>query len=242
MADNRSTFTWLGHSFVRIDTARGKTLLIDPFVKNPKFPRGADDFGHVDQILVTHGHFDHLGQAVELAKQYDATIVASHELTQYAQHMGIKKVVGFNRGGTVDVDGIKHSLVPASHSGGIDAADGTVWGGEANGFVTLLEDGTKFYHSGDTTLFSDLRLIRELHEPRFGFLSIGGHYTMGPKDAARAVEWLGLTSVVPIHWGTFPVLTGTPAELRKHTKTANVLDVKVGEPHPLAATATTPAR
>jgi L-ascorbate metabolism protein UlaG (beta-lactamase superfamily) len=240
-----ATFTWHGHSCLEVRSGSGKTLLIDPWFGNPRSPGAADQVDRCDLLLVTHGHFDHFGDALAIARRTAPTWVANHEMslwvgTQWAE--GGERIVGMNTGGTVDVDGIKVSMVPAVHSGsdttptpGGPSADVPIYLGEPNGFVVELEDGFRFYHSGDTTAFGDLLLIGELYSPEIAFLPIGGHYTMGPREAALAIELLGVKRVVPIHWGTFPILAGTPAQLREELGTrgvegVEVVDMEPGEP------------
>jgi L-ascorbate metabolism protein UlaG (beta-lactamase superfamily) len=232
---NGTTFTWLGHSAVRLTTPEGKIILIDPWLENPKAPETAAEIESVDAILVTHGHFDHLGNTEELAKNHGATVVAIHEVATFLENRDVENVVGMNKGGTVEVAGVRVTMVTADHSSGISTDDGIVSGGAAAGLILEFSDGTCIYHSGDTHLFGDMKLIAELYKPRIGFVCIGGHYTMGPAQAATACRWLGLRTVVPIHWGTFPVLSGTPKQLKEALKgsSVHVLEPKTGVETPL---------
>jgi len=210
MAD--TTLTWLGHSTFRLDTASGKRIYIDPFLNgNPKCPEDEVTPEHVDMIAITHAHGDHLGDTVELAKQHDATVVAPVELADWLQiKHELKNVRDPNKGGTVDVDGVKFTLTNAHHS---SSNDNLEYMGEPCGIVVTTEDGKKVYFAGDTCVFGDMQLIGRLYSPDVAVLPIGDHYTMGPKEASLAIELLGVKRVVPCHWGTFPALTGTPDQL-----------------------------
>jgi L-ascorbate metabolism protein UlaG (beta-lactamase superfamily) len=210
MAD--TTLTWLGHSTFRLDTASGKRIYIDPFLNgNPKCPEDEVTPEQVDMIAITHAHGDHLGDTVELAKQHDATVVAPVELADWLQiKHELKNVRDPNKGGTVDVDGVKFTLTNAHHS---SSNDNLEYMGEPCGIVVTTEDGKKVYFAGDTCVFGDMQLIGRLYSPDVAVLPIGDHYTMGPKEASLAVELLGVKRVVPCHWGTFPALTGTPDQL-----------------------------
>jgi L-ascorbate metabolism protein UlaG (beta-lactamase superfamily) len=213
MAD--TTLTWLGHASFRLDTASGKRIYVDPFLNgNPKCPENEKTPERVDVIALTHGHGDHVGDTVELAKQHDATVVALVELAGWLGRQGVdeNKLVAPNKGGTVDVDGVKVTLTHAFHSG--SAPDGS-YAGEPSGLIVTTEDGRKVYFAGDTNVFGDMQLIGRIYEPDVAVLPIGDHYTMGPKEAAVAVELLGVKRIVPCHWGTFGLLTGTPEELEK---------------------------
>jgi len=210
-----TTLTWLGHAAFRVDTAAGKRIYIDPFLNgNPTCPENEQTPERVDVIALTHGHGDHVGDTVELAKQHDCTVVALVELSGWLGKQGVDgtKLPAPNKGGTVDVDGVKLTLTNAFHSG--SAPDGT-YGGEPSGIVLETENGTTFYFAGDTCVFGDMQLIGRIYEPDVAILPIGDHYTMGPREAAVAVELIGAKRCVPCHWGTFPVLTGTPDELEK---------------------------
>jgi L-ascorbate metabolism protein UlaG (beta-lactamase superfamily) len=208
--------TWLGHATVLIELPSGVNLLIDPFIEhNPKYPKGFELPGKIDYVLLTHGHFDHIADAVPVAQKYGATVVAMVELALYMAAKGAASTVGMNLGGTLQLPGVAVTLVEAKHSSSIQEGELSLYLGEAAGIVLTIEDGPVLYHAGDTAVFRDMELIRELYAPDVAMLPIGGHYTMGPKEAALAVRYLQPTVILPLHWGTFPQLTGTPEELAK---------------------------
>jgi L-ascorbate metabolism protein UlaG (beta-lactamase superfamily) len=225
--------TWLGHSTFRLTTPSGKKLLIDPWVMgNPACPDDLKDPGPLDALLITHGHFDHIGDAVELAKSQNATVACIAETAGWLGSKGVENVIDFNKGGTVEVAGCKVHMTHAVHSCGITDGDQIIYGGEAAGYVIELENGFKLYHAGDTAVFSDMALIGKLLAPDWAMLPIGDHYTMGPTSAAEAVRLLGVKTVVPMHWGTFPVLVGTPDDLRSAASDVSgleVVDMKPGD-------------
>lgn len=215
MADLQGTVvTWLGHATVHIATAKGTSILIDPFIEqNPKFPKGHKLPEKIDLVLATHGHGDHVADLVSVAKKHGSTVVGMVELMGWAQSKGVKNTVGMNLGGSWKHDDLTVSMVEAKHSSGISDGNQTVYGGEPVGFVITVQNGPVLYHAGDTCAFLDMQLIRDLYHPQLAMLPIGDHYTMGPKGATVAAKYLGVRSVLPIHYGTFPVLTGTPEEL-----------------------------
>lgn len=211
--------TWLGHAGVEIRTPGGRVVLVDPWFDHPGSPRRLADQAACDLLLVTHGHGDHFtDDAIALARRCSPTIACVHELALHlhAQLGEGADVIGMNAGGTAEAAGLRVTMVPATHSSGGLAERGAVrYLGEPMGFVVELENGFRVYHAGDTAVFGDMALIRELHRPDLALLPIGGRYTMDPAGAALAVELLGVAHVAPIHWGTFPILAGTPAELER---------------------------
>jgi len=212
-----SSITWLGHATVLITTHRGTTILIDPFIEhNPKYPKDYKLPDKIDLLLLTHGHGDHIADAIPIADKYSPTVVGIVELIGWIQSKGVKNGVGFNLGGTYKHGDVSITMVEAKHTSSIQDGDQLIYAGVSVGFVLTIEDGPVLYHAGDTSLFSDMQLIRELHAPSLAMLPIGDHYTMGPKAAAIAVKYLGVASVLPIHFGTFLPLIGTPEELEEH--------------------------
>jgi L-ascorbate metabolism protein UlaG (beta-lactamase superfamily) len=222
--------TWLGHATFRIETPEGKTLLIDPWTKgNPKCPEKEKNFAKVDVMLCTHGHGDHIGDAVEIAKKHNPMVVGMPELCGWLESKGVKRVSGMNKGGTQTVADVRITMVQAVHSSGIQDGDRMIYGGEAVGYVLEFSNGVKIYHAGDTCVFGDMAIIREIYAPEICMLPIGDHYTMGPLQAAYACKLLKPETVIPMHYGTFPVLTGTPSELRKLAPDVEVREMKPGE-------------
>jgi L-ascorbate metabolism protein UlaG (beta-lactamase superfamily) len=222
--------TWLGHSSFVLKTPGGKTVLLDPWYSgNPSFPENAKP-KQADVILVSHGHSDHITDAAATAKSTGATVVGIWEVTSWLGTKGVQNLEPMNKGGSIDVKGLRVTMTEALHSSSFDE-NGIVYLGEAAGFVVRLENGQSFYFAGDTALFSDMKLIGELYKPEIAFLPIGDRFTMGPDTAAMAAKWLGVKQVVPMHFGTFPLLTGTPAKLKEHLAgtTIQVLELKPGE-------------
>lgn len=230
MQMNGVQITWLGHATFKFTTPEGKIVLIDPWTqKNPATPDEFKRIDRVDLMLVTHGHFDHIGDAIDIAKATKPTCVAIVELAGWLESKGVEHTVGINKGGTINIDGIKVTMTHAIHTSG--AEDGT-YVGDACGYVIEFENGRKLYHAGDTCAFSDMQLINELYRPDVALLPIGDYYTMGPREAAVAVRMLGVKHVIPMHYGTFPILTGTPEALRDALQTLGLNDVEVVEMKP----------
>jgi L-ascorbate metabolism protein UlaG (beta-lactamase superfamily) len=233
-----TTFTWLGHAAVEVQTPGGRTILFDPWLGNPMSPRPADTQQKLDLLLVTHGHGDHMGDAIALAARLHPAWPCIHEMSLWLSRRlpgGSGQVTGMNKGGTVEAAGLKVTMTGADHSAGDwNASDETtLYLGEPAGFVVELENGFRIYHAGDTQAFGDMALIRQLFRPDLAMLPIGGHFTMDPRGAALATELLGVSTVLPIHWGTFPLLAGTPSQLRDAIAarggTAEVIDWRPGD-------------
>jgi L-ascorbate metabolism protein UlaG (beta-lactamase superfamily) len=225
MQTNGVHITWLGHATFKIVTPGGKVVLIDPWVtSNPLCPAELKTFEKVDLMLVSHGHFDHVADAVEIAKATKPTVAAIVELAGWLESKGVENTIGFNKGGTINVDGIKVSMTHAIHSSSLEDR---LYAGDAAGFVIEFENGFKLYHSGDTCAFGDMAIIGELYRPDAAMLPIGGFYTMGPREAAIAVRMLGIKHVIPMHHGTFPALSGTPTALSEALQSLGLYDVEV---------------
>jgi L-ascorbate metabolism protein UlaG (beta-lactamase superfamily) len=230
--NNEVSFTWIGHGTWKVRSAKGKVVYIDPWVmNNPVAPDALKKVDGCDLMLITHGHFDHVHDALEIAKATKPKIVTNYEIGAWLGSKGIAgdTITGANLGGTVDVDGIKVTLVHAEHSCGISDGDKIVYGGQALGFVIEFENGFTIYFAGDTDVFGDMQLRAELSQFDVAFLPIGDLFTMGPHRAARAVELLGVKTVVPMHFGTFPPLIGRPKALQELVDPGvRVLDINPG--------------
>ncbi|HLY39585.1 MAG TPA: metal-dependent hydrolase [Terracidiphilus sp.] len=180
---------------------------------NPKYPKSYKLPEKIEYVLLTHGHGDHISDAAPVAKQHGSKVVAIYELAAFVGSKGVKDTIGINMGGSVELNDVLATMVDAKHSAGAEDEKGVHYTGVAAGFVIQVKDGPVLYHAGDTTVFGDMKIIAELYHPEVAMLPIGGFYTMGPKEAAVAVRLLSAKVVLPIHFGTFPPLKGTPKEL-----------------------------
>lgn len=209
-----TSVTWLGHATVLIQTPKGTNILIDPFIaQNPKYPKNYVLPEKIHYVLLTHGHGDHISDAVPVASKHESTVVGIYELVAYIASKGIKNTIGFNLGGTAQLDGVAVTMVEATHSAAAQDEQGTHYVGVATGFVLSIDNGPVIYDAGDTNVFGDMKLIAELYRPEVAILPIGGYYTMSPKEAALAARLIEPKMILPIHFGTFPPLKGTPKEL-----------------------------
>ena len=226
--------TWLGHNSFKLVTRGAKTVLLDPWVEsNPACPKDQKAFDRLDVMTISHGHGDHMGDAVTLGRKFKPAVICNYEIHLFLQRKGVPNTSPMNKGGTQEQHGLKFTMVHAIHSSGIEDGGQIVYGGEPCGFVITLEDGTRIYHAGDTAVHSDMALIGELYAPDIALLPIGDLYTMGPREAAVAARLLRPKYIVPAHYGTFPALTGTPdmlrEELKKQNASAEVIALRPGE-------------
>lgn len=225
--------TWLGHATFQFRLESGEVIVMDPWVDgNPKYPK-QHKFDRIDVIAISHGHFDHIHDAVPLAKQFSPQVVGIFELCQWLTSKGVEKCSAMNKGGTQQAGPVRFTMTHAVHSCGIQDGDQILYGGEACGYVLHLPDGRSLYFAGDTGAFSDMQLIEKLYHPELAFLPIGDHFTMSPYEAAQACRMLNAKKVIPMHFGTFPLLTGTPDKLKELIKdlpTTAVWPLEIGVP------------
>ena len=222
---------WLGHGTFQLTLPDGETIVIDPWIEgNPTYPAGYE-ITRCDTILVTHGHFDHVQDVPTLSKKFSPRVVANYEVGNWLERRGVTNVTGMNKGGTFQAGSVAVTMTHAIHSSGMTQEDGSVaYGGEPAGYAIRFPDGRSVYFAGDTNVFMDMQLIAELYEPELAFLPIGDLYTMGPREAAVACRLLGAKTVIPMHWGTFPPLTGRPADLQKLASSTHVWELVPGKP------------
>lgn len=221
---------YLGHSAFKLMSPHGKVVLIDPWIENPLLHTSIKDLGKVDLILITHGHGDHVGNALSIARETQATIVSIHEISQYFVAKGHSKVIGMNKGGTLEAEGLKITMTHAIHSSTISESGQMTPAGEAAGFIIKFENGFRIYHAGNTAVFKDMEIIRDLYQPELALLPIGDHYVMSPEEAAYACKLLRPRFVIPMHYETFPILTGTPQKFQNLVRDMADLEVIILAP------------
>jgi L-ascorbate metabolism protein UlaG (beta-lactamase superfamily) len=228
--------TYLGHAAFKFISTEGVVIYVDPFLSmNPKTPPDMKTVEKADLVLLTHGHGDHLGDTLSIAEKTKATVVAMAELGRYLKKKGVENVIGMNKGGSLMFRDIKITMVNAFHSSSVVEDGQIIYAGEPAGFIIGFENGFTVYHAGDTAVFGDMKILRDIYKPELSLLPIGSHYTMDPREATYAAKLLESKYVIPIHYGTFGALTGTVEdylELMKAVPGTKVLPLKPGESIP----------
>ncbi len=225
--------TYLGHSAFKLVSPQGVVIYIDPFLKNnPQTPADQKEVDKADMILPTHGHGDHLGDTVAIAQKTNASVVSMAELATYLTKKGLKNAVRMNKGGSYTAKGIRITLVNAQHSSSVTEEGQVIYAGEPGGFIIRFENGFTVYHAGDTAVMSDMKIFGDIYKPNLALLPIGSHFTMDPQEAAYACQLLRPQFAIPMHYKTFPVLTGTPEaflQAMKEQPGVKVIVMKPGE-------------
>jgi L-ascorbate metabolism protein UlaG (beta-lactamase superfamily) len=223
---------YYGHSTFTLTTPSGQVAMIDPFVmSNPRCPDPLKKVNRLDNIFITHGHADHIADLLPLAKQHKPKIVSTFETYLWIESKATgAQNLPANKGGSQKVGEFDITLTHAFHSNSIDDNGVRIYGGEAGGFIVKLPGGFTIYHAGDTNVFSDMKLISEMYKPDLACLPIGDVFTMGPREAAVAIRLLGVKHVIPMHYATFPMFTGTPETLREETKDISGLQIHALKP------------
>jgi L-ascorbate metabolism protein UlaG (beta-lactamase superfamily) len=225
--------TWLGHGTFQLRLSTGEVLLLDPWTEgNPAYPAGFE-IERINTMLISHGHFDHIHDAVPLAKKFAPSVVAIFETCHWLESKGVQNTLPMNKGGSQTVGPVTVTMTHAVHSCGIFDDGKIIYGGEAAGYVIELPDKRRIYFAGDTNVFTDMQLIAQLYQPELAFLPIGDLYTMSPREAALACRLLKPKQVIPMHFGTFPPLTGRPeqlADLIRDRPETRVMPLEPGKP------------
>lgn len=223
--------TWLGHSTFTVTTSNGHVVLIDPWTEgNPACPPNFRKLPRVDVILLSHAHSDHLGDLLSIAEHHKPQVVAIFETCLWLESKGVANLHPMGKGGTQKVGEVEVTMVDAHHSNSIADGDKFIYGGEPAGYIARFPGGFTLYHAGDTCVFGDMKLIGELYKPDLAMLPIGDIFTMGPCEAPHAIKLLGVKHVIPMHFATFPMLTGTPEALRKEAADIAGLEIHVMKP------------
>ena len=222
--------TWLGHGTFQIVLPGGETMILDPWTDgNPSYPKGFE-ISRCDTMLISHGHFDHIHDAIPLWKKFRPRVVAIYETCAWLEKKGVETCQPMNKGGSQKVGGVTITMTHAVHSCGITDDDGSiVYGGEAAGYILKFDTGRTIYFAGDTNVFSDMALIAELYKPDLAMLPIGDLYTMSPREAAVACRLVAAPTVIPMHFGTFPPLTGRPDALQSLAKNTKIWELEPGK-------------
>jgi L-ascorbate metabolism protein UlaG (beta-lactamase superfamily) len=224
--------TWLGHSSFEIEFESGEVLILDPWITgNPAYPVG-HEIRRADAIAISHGHFDHVADLVQLANKFDSKVIGIFEIATWAGTKGVKNAIAMNKGGTVDLGFVKLTMTHALHSSSIQDGDNILYGGEAAGYILTFKDDRRAYFAGDTAIFSEMELYAEIYHPALAFLPVGDHFTMGPEEAAFAARMLKVREIIPMHYGTFPLLHGQPEQLAEKLSGSGIQVLRLKQAQP----------